>query len=110
MTEVNPSTVKSKYHSQRKWDGQHAKERWAQRALESALKRNLVERKPCEVCGADGIDGHHDDYDRPLAMRRLCRKHHWVTRQRSRIVAPGRMRTDGKSAHLSSPPDQQANK
>ena len=31
----------------------------------------------CEVCGAvENVDGHHDDYTRPLEVRWLCRKHH----------------------------------
>jgi hypothetical protein len=67
---------KSKYHSQRQWDDTHVKERWAQRALESALKKGLIERQPCEVCGAAETDGHHDDYDMPMKVRWLCRLHH----------------------------------
>lgn len=68
--------------SQIKWDRAHPKERWAQRALHSALRAGLIERGPCEVCavvhGDDGalVDGHHDDYDKPMVVRWLCRLHH----------------------------------
>lgn len=36
---------------------------------------NLV-KKPCEVCGAEKVCGHHDDYNEPLNVRWLCQSHH----------------------------------
>ncbi len=30
------------------------------------LRRGKLERKPCERCGADNAEMHHDDYSRPL--------------------------------------------
>jgi hypothetical protein len=45
-------------------------------ALQSALNRGLIERGTCEVCGDADTDGHHDDYDRPMVVRWLCRLHH----------------------------------
>ena len=43
----------------------------------SLLRRtgHLVPR-PCAVCGALRVEGHHDDYRRPHKVRWLCRKHH----------------------------------
>lgn len=68
--------------SSRKWNQSHPKEMWAQAALRSALKKGLIQRAPCEHCGAihgeDGVivDAHHPDYDRPMDVRWLCRLHH----------------------------------
>ena len=28
------------------------------------------------MCGRLDVDGHHDNYDQPLAVRWLCRSHH----------------------------------
>ena len=31
----------------------------------------------CSKCGRQGkIDGHHDDYSKPLEVRFLCKRHH----------------------------------
>jgi ribosome-binding protein aMBF1 (putative translation factor) len=32
--------------------------------------------EPCEVCGTETVEAHHDDYDKPLEVRWLCRRHH----------------------------------
>ncbi len=39
------------------------------------LRRGLLEKGPCEVCGGPA-QMHHDDYDKPLDVRWLCRTHH----------------------------------
>jgi len=51
---------------------------------QDALKRRLIDRKPCQVCGISGVakDGrqlvqaHHDDYANPFLIKWLCPKHH----------------------------------
>lgn len=60
---------------QARWSERNPKARWAQSALRSALKRGVIFRCPCETCGADEVDGHHDDYAKPMQVRWLCRKH-----------------------------------
>lgn len=61
---------------QARWARAHPKEVWAHSALRSALRRGLIQRGPCEECGAEVTDGHHDDYDKPMEVRWLCRRHH----------------------------------
>jgi hypothetical protein len=48
----------------------------AARELAKGLRRGLVSRKPCELCGASKAHAHHDDYAKPLEVRWLCRSHH----------------------------------
>lgn len=48
----------------------------AHRKVALALKKNLLTRQPCEVCGDARSQAHHDDYGKPLEVRWLCGPHH----------------------------------
>lgn len=39
-------------------------------------RRGKLSPEPCEVCGVEDVEMHHDDYDKPLDVRWLCRQHH----------------------------------
>lgn len=54
------------------------KARWT---VNDAIKCGKLTRGNCEMRGreCDGpIEGHHDDYTKPLEVRWLCRKHHRI--------------------------------
>lgn len=40
------------------------------------LRRGRLSKQPCEDCGAEGAEMHHDDYDKPLQVRWKCRACH----------------------------------
>jgi hypothetical protein len=40
------------------------------------IKRGKIVKEPCEVCGSDKSQAHHDDYDKPRDVRWMCRPHH----------------------------------
>ena len=61
---------------QEAWRERNPQKYWAHAALRSGLKRGLVQRQPCEVCGVLETEAHHPDYDRPLVVQWLCRQHH----------------------------------
>jgi hypothetical protein len=51
--------------------------RVARSAVAHAITAGQLVRGPCEVCGTTvNIDGHHEDYSKPLDVNWLCRKHH----------------------------------
>lgn len=62
----------------RAWSGDNSHlRRGAVAIYQTALRRGELVRQPCEVCGGTrNVDGHHDDYARPLEVRWLCRMHH----------------------------------
>jgi len=66
----------AKLTPQTRWKQANPKKVWAHQAVRSGIRRGLIRPRPCEVCGERQVDAHHEDYDRPLAVRWLCRKHH----------------------------------
>ena len=48
----------------------------ARKIISEMVRGKFLIRQPCEVCGAEKSEAHHDDYEKPLEVRWLCRKHH----------------------------------
>jgi hypothetical protein len=67
------------------WRKKNPKKHWAHRATRSAIRSGLIERQPCEVCGDPQTDAHHPDYDRPLKVQWLCRKHHKLAHKKGEV-------------------------
>lgn len=42
----------------------------------NAIRNGLITKQPCEECGDEKSEAHHDDYAKPLEVRWLCRTHH----------------------------------
>lgn len=52
------------------------KKRAAHVMVGNAFRSGLLKKRPCEVCGAENVHAHHDDYDKPMEVRFLCSRHH----------------------------------
>ena len=48
----------------------------ARRDSSNAIRDKRLIPGPCEVCGSLKVEGHHDDYNKPLDIRWLCKGHH----------------------------------
>ncbi len=47
------------------------------RLTANKIRQGILIRMPCEVCKTEtDVQAHHDDYNKPLDVRWLCRKHH----------------------------------
>ena len=57
-------------------DPVHREKQKARARLGHAIRRGHMQRQPCEDCGAERAQAHHDDYGQPLVVRWLCRTHH----------------------------------
>ena len=62
--------------SSRKHRINHADKAKARSAVTHALRDGRLFRKPCETCGSNKSQAHHDDYSKPLDVRWLCKKDH----------------------------------
>lgn len=48
----------------------------ARRKVRTEIDSGRVIRMPCELCGIADSHAHHDNYEKPLSVQWLCRKHH----------------------------------
>lgn len=72
----------------RAWKDRNPEKTAAHRAVGRAIRKGRMQRQPCEVCGTTrDVQGHHDDYSDPLAVRWLCRRHHEDEHARLRQAA-----------------------
>lgn len=82
----------------RRQKARHPIEEAARKAVRSALIAGRLVRQPCEVCGAEKAQAHHDDYSKPLDVRWLCRphhdEHHALERRRARVASNQREEAD----------------
>ena len=55
----------------------------ARSAVSNAIRDGKLTRLPCEVCSStDRIEAHHEDHSKPLEIKWLCKKHHWIAHGR----------------------------
>ena len=59
----------------------------ARAAMTWAITSGRLKRLPCEICGAKKVEGHHEDYSKPLDVRWLCTKHHRLAHASPQLVA-----------------------
>lgn len=72
----------------------HPEKLAARLAVQRAVRRGLMRRLPCEICGKERTEAHHVDYSRPLDVLWLCFKHHREIGHGQRVVAASGGRGD----------------
>jgi len=48
----------------------------ARKLVGRAIESGKLVRKPCLICGKKEVQGHHEDYSKPLDIIWICKKHH----------------------------------
>lgn len=48
----------------------------ARQEVLKALRKGLLKKEPCVICGDLTVEAHHEDYSKPLNIKWLCKKHH----------------------------------
>jgi hypothetical protein len=74
-TENRKKTLAEK---QRLYRARNRKKHEARMAVFRAIRAGVITKRPCEICGTFPADAHHDNYERPLDIRWLCRMHHLI--------------------------------
>jgi len=72
-SQADPSSPRA---SRDLWNEQNPEKVAAYLMVRKAVNRGELIKHPCEVCGGEKAEAHHDDYSRPLDVRWLCRAHH----------------------------------
>lgn len=62
--------------AKRRYRSRHRHKARAHMLVRDAVAAGLLMRSPCEICGHFEVQGHHDDYEKPLDVRWLCKAHH----------------------------------
>jgi hypothetical protein len=62
--------------SNKKYNDNNPEKRKAHLIVEHAIKKGILIKQPCEICGNLKAHAYHDDYSKPLEVRWLCIKHH----------------------------------
>lgn len=66
----------TKAETERRYRAAHPEIVRAHWTLHKAIKRGRVTRKPCESCGSERSQAHHEDYSKPLEVKWVCKKCH----------------------------------
>lgn len=74
---------------QARWRRRNPHKRRAHQRVKWAKRTGRLTPQPCEVCGLENTEAHHDDYEQPLVVRWLCRRHHRAWHKRMRDIAHG---------------------
>ena len=60
----------------RQWRNANPQASKAHYLVQRARKLGRLKQGPCEICGLEKTQAHHDDYSKPLDVRWLCAAHH----------------------------------
>ena len=65
----------------------HPEQIKAKTLVNSAIRKGILIRQPCQDCGHPKTQAHHPDYSNPLEVQWLCSVHHGLTRKKPRHIA-----------------------
>lgn len=71
-----PHRKKLSIELQRIWRRLDKRKDHCHNKLARAVRKGLIDRLPCVVCGAKRTQAHHESYDRPLDVVWYCAAHH----------------------------------
>ena len=72
----------SAYRARRRRDFQKRRDKnKIYKSVAYKVLRGDIKKSPCVICGELKVEGHHNDYSKPLDVVWLCKEHHvWLHR------------------------------
>jgi hypothetical protein len=67
-----PHRIKLGTEVTRAWRAEDKRRQAAHSAVAKAIRSGVLTRTPCIRCGAEKVEGHHEDYDKQLEVMWLC--------------------------------------
>jgi len=71
---------------QEAWKKRNPEKFEAHKILQRSVRKKLIEKTECFVCGDEKVEAHHADYDRPLDVIWMCRLHHRETHKMFNLI------------------------
>ncbi|MFA5652251.1 MAG: hypothetical protein WC933_02710 [Candidatus Paceibacterota bacterium] len=68
--------MKTLYQNQKVWREKYPQKYKAHHIVFCALRANKIKKQNCFICGNKKTEAHHENYDKPLDVVWLCKKHH----------------------------------
>ena len=53
-------------------------------AIARLVKKGVIKKMPCEICGFEKTEAHHPDYSRLIEIVWLCQSHHYKANRESK--------------------------
>jgi len=72
-TEAHPGAMTA---YKKAWWDKHRDRLLVKEKVRYAIRTGKLVKQPCWTCGEEKVEAHHPDYDKPLDVIWLCRKHH----------------------------------
>lgn len=66
----------SKYEYKLNFRAKYPEKALAHDIVASERRKGNIIPKPCEICASIEVEAHHKDYNKPLEITWLCKKHH----------------------------------
>jgi len=87
----------------KKWRERNPQKTRAHWIVSNAIKYGKLKRLPCEKCGNNKSHAHHADYSKPLEIKWLCHKCHWIEHgwiKKAKSTNHSKSRLDAKKPYL----------
>ena len=70
----------------KRYNAKNKEKRSAHRKVQHALRKMILTKQPCLICGNLKSEAHHEDYSQPLEVIWFCRAHHAAHHEAKRKV------------------------